>query len=150
MSSVCFVCMDVLLANAWTIWWTLFYLSAYGSTLCCTLAAFSVSWSFTQSVGLLRRGIGPSQGRHLHTGQHKHRINTYRHPCLKWDSNPQSQCFRGRRQSMTQNCAVTVIGCRSCTLRNWRADINTANNTAECKQRPNFVGRKDKKLDVPS
>jgi hypothetical protein len=26
---------------------------------------------FTQSVGLLRRGISHSQGRYLHTGQHK-------------------------------------------------------------------------------
>jgi hypothetical protein len=27
---------------------------------------------FTQSVGLLGRGISPSQGRYLHTGQHKY------------------------------------------------------------------------------
>jgi hypothetical protein len=39
-------------------------LSIYGSTaLCWTLAAFSVSWSVTQSVGLLGWGISPSQGR---------------------------------------------------------------------------------------
>jgi hypothetical protein len=31
-----------------------------------------------------------------HTGQHKHRINAHRHPCLKWDSYPRSQCFRPR------------------------------------------------------
>jgi hypothetical protein len=30
---------------------------------CCALAAFSVSWSFTHSVGLLGRGISPSQRR---------------------------------------------------------------------------------------
>jgi hypothetical protein len=30
---------------------------------------------FTQSVGLLGQVISPSQGRYLHTGQHKHRIN---------------------------------------------------------------------------
>jgi hypothetical protein len=48
------------------------YLSIYGSiALCWTLASFSVSWSFTQSVGLLGRGISPSQGSYLHTGQHK-------------------------------------------------------------------------------
>jgi hypothetical protein len=36
---------------------------------------------FTQTVGLLGRGISPSQGRYLHTGQQKHRINghTYIH-----------------------------------------------------------------------
>jgi hypothetical protein len=32
---------------------------------------------FSQTVGLLGRVIRPSQGRYLHTGQHKHRINVY-------------------------------------------------------------------------
>jgi hypothetical protein len=41
------------------------------------LAAFSVSWSYTQSVGLLRRGISPSQGLYVHTEQHKHTINAH-------------------------------------------------------------------------
>jgi hypothetical protein len=41
------------------------------------LGCFSVSWSYTQSVGLLQRGISPSQGRYLHTEQHKHRINAH-------------------------------------------------------------------------
>jgi hypothetical protein len=30
---------------------------------------------YTQSVGLLGRGISPSQGRNLYTEQHKYRIN---------------------------------------------------------------------------
>jgi hypothetical protein len=52
------------------------YLSIYSFTvLCWTLTAFSVSWSFTQSVGLLGREISPSQIRYLHKGHHKHRIN---------------------------------------------------------------------------
>jgi hypothetical protein len=34
---------------------------------------------FTQSVGLPGRRISPLQGRYLHTGQHKHRINVHRH-----------------------------------------------------------------------
>jgi hypothetical protein len=42
----------------------------------------------TQSVGLLGRGISPSQGRYMHTGQNKHRINAHRHPCVKWNSYP--------------------------------------------------------------
>jgi hypothetical protein len=59
------------------------YLSVCGSTaLYWTLAAFSVSWSLTQSVGLLEWGISLSQGRYPHTGHHKHRINPHRHPCL--------------------------------------------------------------------
>jgi hypothetical protein len=43
-------------------------------------------------------GISPSQGRYLPTERHKHRINAHRHPCLKWDSSPRSQCLSGRRQ----------------------------------------------------
>jgi hypothetical protein len=31
----------------------------------------------TQTVGLLARGISPSQGRYLHRRQHKHRINAH-------------------------------------------------------------------------
>jgi hypothetical protein len=27
-----------------------------------------------------------------HTGQHEHRINAHRHPCLEWESNPRSRC----------------------------------------------------------
>jgi hypothetical protein len=50
----------------------------YGSTvLCWALAAFSVSWSYTQSVGLLGRGISPSQGLYLHTEQKKYKIKAH-------------------------------------------------------------------------
>jgi hypothetical protein len=62
------------------------------------LGRFSSFIIFTQSVGLPGRGISPSQGHYLHTGQHKHRINAYRYPCLEWNSNPRSQCLSGRRQ----------------------------------------------------
>jgi hypothetical protein len=68
--------------------------SIYGSTaVCWTSAAFSVSWSFTQTVGFLGRGISPSQGRYLDTGQH-------RYPWFEWDSNTRSQCLSERRQFM--------------------------------------------------
>jgi hypothetical protein len=85
------------------------YLSIYlfiypfiqGSKAFCWTLAFSVSWSFKQSVGLLGWRISQSQGRYLHIGQHKHRINAYRHPCFKWNSNPRSQCSSGRWQFMT-------------------------------------------------
>jgi hypothetical protein len=33
---------------------------------------------FTQTVGLLGQVISPSEGRYLHTEQHKHRINAHR------------------------------------------------------------------------
>jgi hypothetical protein len=53
------------------------YLSVYGSTaLCWSSAVFQFLNPFTQSVWLLGWGISPSQGRYLHTGQHKHRIHT--------------------------------------------------------------------------
>jgi hypothetical protein len=52
------------------------------------------------TVGLLGRVFGPSEGRYLHTEQHKHKINAHRHPCLQWDSNPLSQRSSERRQSM--------------------------------------------------
>jgi hypothetical protein len=44
------------------------YLSIYGSTsLCWALTAFSVSWSFTESVRLLATGISPSAKRTAQT-----------------------------------------------------------------------------------
>jgi hypothetical protein len=55
---------------------------------------------FTQSVGLLGLGITPSQGRYLHTGQHKQNKCIHRHSCLEWDSNPRSQLSSERRQFM--------------------------------------------------
>jgi hypothetical protein len=66
------------------------------------LTAFSSSLIYTQSVALHGRVISPSQGRYLHTGQHKHRTNAHRHPCLECDSNPRSLCSSGRRQFMPQ------------------------------------------------
>jgi hypothetical protein len=92
------ICLSVCLSVCLSI-----YLSIYDSTaLCWTLAAFYFKFldHFTQSVGLLGRGISPSQGLYQNTGQNKHRIIAYRHPCLKCDSNPRSQCSSGRRQFM--------------------------------------------------
>jgi hypothetical protein len=39
----------------------------------------------TNSAGLPRRVISPSQGRYLTQTENKHR-----HPCLEWDSNPRT------------------------------------------------------------
>jgi hypothetical protein len=46
------------------------------------LGSFPVPSSYTQSVGLLGRGISPSQGLYLYTEQHKYKINTHRHPSV--------------------------------------------------------------------
>jgi hypothetical protein len=65
------------------------------------LAAFTVSCSYTQSVGLLGRGISPFQGLYLHTEQYKHKINANNADIhALWDSNPLSQRSRKRRQFM--------------------------------------------------
>jgi hypothetical protein len=53
------------------------YQSSYGSTALLELGHFFSLLIYTHSVGLLGRGISPSQGRYLHTGQHKHRINAH-------------------------------------------------------------------------
>jgi hypothetical protein len=76
-------------------------LSVYGSTvLLLDRGRFFSSLICTQSVGLLGRVICPSQGRYVHTEQHKHGINAHRHPCIEWDSNPRSSLSKERRQFM--------------------------------------------------
>jgi hypothetical protein len=59
-------------------------ITAYSTLL--GLGHFS-ALSCTQSLGLLVREIGQSQGCYLHTGQHKHKLYSNRHPCFEWDSN---------------------------------------------------------------
>jgi hypothetical protein len=61
------------------------------------LQSFVGAWPLFQFLNLYTVSrttwteIGPSQGRYLHTEQHKHRINANRYPCFEWDSNPRSQ-----------------------------------------------------------
>jgi hypothetical protein len=76
------------------------YLYIYGSTALVDLGRFFSFLIYTQLIGLLGRGISPSQGRYLHTEQHKHRINAHRCPCLEWGSNSGSQCSSRRRRFM--------------------------------------------------
>jgi hypothetical protein len=57
---------------------------------------------YIQSVGLLGRGISPSQGCYLHAEQHKRRIKAHRHSFLEWDSNLRSQCSSGRRRFLLE------------------------------------------------
>jgi hypothetical protein len=72
------------------------YLSIYGSTALLDLGRFFSFVIFYTSGRTPLIGISRSQGRYLHTGQHKHRINTHRHQCLKWVSEVCS-CLRRRR-----------------------------------------------------
>jgi hypothetical protein len=66
------------------------------------LAAFSVPWSYTQSVWLLDGGSARRKAS-TYTQNNKHtcRINAHRHTWLEWDSNSRSQCSSERRQLMT-------------------------------------------------
>jgi hypothetical protein len=58
----------------------------------------SVIIFFIQTVGLLGRVISPSQGRYLHAGQHKHRINAYTDiRILSW-IRTHDRSFRARRR----------------------------------------------------
>jgi hypothetical protein len=58
-----------------------------------TLAALFSFLIYTQAVGLLGRGISPSQGLYLYTEQHKHEINSHNIDihALNVDSNTRSQ-----------------------------------------------------------
>jgi hypothetical protein len=77
----------------------------------------------SQTVGLLGRVIGPSQGRYLNTGQHKHRkTHTYtKHPCPEWNSNPRSRQPSEQRQCMPKTarlpwpavCTIPMLNCAS-------------------------------------
>jgi hypothetical protein len=70
----------------------LLVLSIYGSTALVKLDRFFSFLIYTQSVGHLGRRISTSQGRYLHTEQHKNRTKAHRHPCLELDSNPRPKC----------------------------------------------------------
>jgi hypothetical protein len=79
------------------------------AALCWALAAFSVSWSFTQSVGLLRSEISPSQGRYIHTEQHKHNKRTQTPmPCVGFE--PTIPASERAKTVDALDSAATVIG----------------------------------------
>jgi hypothetical protein len=75
------------------------YRFRYDSTALGVLGCLFSFLIYTQSVGLLGRGISPSQGGYLHTEQHKHRINAHKHPFLEWDPNRRPHCFRRKDSS---------------------------------------------------
>jgi hypothetical protein len=66
---------------------------------CSTLVAFSVSSSYTQSVGVLGRGSARCKATTC-IQDSTNTLNAHRHQCLKWDLNQRSQCLTGRRQFM--------------------------------------------------
>jgi hypothetical protein len=90
------------------------YLPIYGSTALVDLVRFFNQFLNLYTVGRNPwMGISPSQGRYLHTGQQKNRINEHRNSCLEWNSNPRFQCWRGdgsclRPRSHCEWLTVTV------------------------------------------
>jgi hypothetical protein len=74
------------------------------SHFCWTLASFSVSWSYTQSVGLFGRGISPSKGRCLHTEQ------THRDSMPRVGFEPMIPAFERAKTVHALDGAATVIG----------------------------------------
>jgi hypothetical protein len=85
-------------------------LSICGSTaLCWTSAAFQFFNLFTQSVGLLGRGIKLSQGRYLHTGQHKQNKGTLTSMPRK-GFEPTIPVFERAKTVHDLDRAATVIG----------------------------------------
>jgi hypothetical protein len=83
-----------------------------GSTaLCCTLAAFSVSGSYTHSVGLFGQGISPLQGLCLHTEQHKHKKTHTLQTCMPWVGfEPTISVFERAKTIHALNRPATVNG----------------------------------------
>jgi hypothetical protein len=70
---------------------------------------FQFLWSYTQWVGQLERGISSSQGPYLRIEQHNRKKKAFRHPCLELDSNPRSQCSRGRGWFMPQTARTLCL-----------------------------------------
>jgi hypothetical protein len=82
------------------------------TALCWTLTAFSVLPLFTQPVGLPGRGISPSQGRYLHTGQHKHKRTQILMPRVGFE--PTIPAFERAKTVHASDRAATVIGNYKC------------------------------------
>jgi hypothetical protein len=70
-------CLDEVLKLRTSMYLSVYICLSVGlQSFCYTSGAFSVSYCYTQSVGLLRREINPTQGRCLHTEEHKQNKST--------------------------------------------------------------------------
>jgi hypothetical protein len=73
---------------------------------------------FTQSVGLLGRGISSSQGRYLHTEQHKHWINADIYTS-RWIRNHNPSVWAGKDCSCLGHCDWHVYVCMYVCMYVW-------------------------------
>jgi hypothetical protein len=78
---------------------------------------FSSVILYTESVGLLGRGISPSQGLCLHTGQHKHNKRTYTSVCGV-GFKPTTPVFERAKTVHALDRAATVMGDQSSSVPN--------------------------------
>jgi hypothetical protein len=85
------------------------YLSLYGSTALVDLGRFFSFLIYTQFVGLLGRGISPSQGRYLHTEQHKQNKRTQTSMC-RVGYEPTTPVFERAKAIHTSDRAANVVG----------------------------------------
>jgi hypothetical protein len=90
----------------------MYYYYYYGCTALCWALAAYFTFLTIYTVGRTPwTGISPLRGRYLNIEQHKqNKCTQYKHPCLKWDSNPRSQLSSERALDR----AATVIGIISC------------------------------------
>jgi hypothetical protein len=89
------------------------YLSIYGSTALVDLGRFFSFLIYTQSVGLLGRGISPSQGLYLHriTQTQNKRIQISM-PRVGFE--PMIPVFERAKTVCALDSAATVIGTKEC------------------------------------
>jgi hypothetical protein len=74
--------------------------------------SFSVSWSFTRSVGPLGRGISPSQSRCLHKQDNKTKNKCKLTSMLQVGFEPTIPVSERTKTVHALNCAATLIGRR--------------------------------------
>jgi hypothetical protein len=73
------------------------------------LTLFSVSWSYTQSVGLLGRASNGTQDLYQHSGQHKQ--NTRTQTCTPLAGfEPETWVFVRKKTALALDRVATVIG----------------------------------------
>jgi hypothetical protein len=111
-SNYLFVCLSIYLSIYLSICLSIYlsvYLSIYGSTALVDRGRFFSFLIYTPSVGHLVRGISPSQGRYLHTEQHKqnNRIQTSM-PRVGFE--PSTPVFEWAKTDHALDRAATVIG----------------------------------------
>jgi hypothetical protein len=104
------------------VFWLLLFVC--GSTDHVDLGRFFSFLIYTQSVGLLRRRISPSQGRYLHTGQHKqNKCTETSTPRVGFETT--IPMFERTKTVHALDRAATVIGSRGSTGANCRRYSHT-------------------------